>query len=46
MPAVRQQAFSKNEIWLKIKEEVKKQPEEYIEYFEDCFFTSDDETEP
>lgn len=27
--AVRLQAFSKNEIWFKVKEEVKRQPEEY-----------------
>jgi hypothetical protein len=29
------QSISKNEIWFKVKEEVKRQPEEYMKYFED-----------
>ncbi len=39
-------AISKNEIWFKVKEEVKRQPEEYMEYFEDWLFTSDAEIGP
>jgi hypothetical protein len=37
------QAILKNGIWPKVKEEVKRQPEEYMKYFEDWLFTSDAE---
>jgi hypothetical protein len=40
------QAASKIEIWFKVKEEVKRQPEEYMKYFEDWLFTSDAEIGP
>jgi hypothetical protein len=40
------QAALKNELWLKIKEEVKRQPEEYMKYFEDWLFASDAEIGP
>jgi hypothetical protein len=40
------QAVLKNEIWFKVKEEGKRQPEEYMKYFEDCLFPSDEEIEP
>jgi hypothetical protein len=40
------QAVLKNELWFKVKEEVKRQPEEYMKYFEDCLFTSDAEIGP
>ena len=39
------QAIPKNGIWLKVKEEVKRQPEEYMTYFEDWLFASDAEIE-
>jgi hypothetical protein len=37
------QAIPKDGIWPKVKEEVKRQPEEYMKYFEDWLFTSDAE---
>jgi hypothetical protein len=40
------QAIPKNGIWFKVKEEVKRQPEEYMKYFEDWLFTSDAEIGP
>ena len=43
---IKLQAISKNEIWLKVEEEVKSQPEEYMKYFEDWLFTSDVEIGP
>jgi hypothetical protein len=39
------QAIPKYGIWPKVKEEVKRQPEEYMKYFEDWLFTSDAEIE-
>jgi hypothetical protein len=36
-------AVSKKEIWPKVKEKVKRQPEEYMKYFEDWLFASDAE---
>ena len=35
------QAIPKDEIWPKVKEEVKSQPQEYCTYFEDWLFASD-----
>jgi hypothetical protein len=43
---MKQQAIPRNGIWLKVKEEVKRQPEEYMKYFEDWLFASDAEIEP
>jgi hypothetical protein len=40
------QVASKNEIWLKVKEGAKRQPEEYMKYFEDWLFVSDAEIGP
>jgi hypothetical protein len=37
------QAITKDGIWAKVKEEVKRQPEEYMKYFEDWLLTSDAE---
>jgi hypothetical protein len=37
------QVITKNGIWPKVKEGVKRQPEEYMKYFEDWLFTSDAE---
>jgi hypothetical protein len=41
----RRPVVSKNEMWLKVKEEAKRQPEENMKYFEDWLFASDDEIE-
>jgi hypothetical protein len=38
-------AIHQNGIWLKVKEEAKRQPEEYMKYFEDWLFASDKEIE-
>ena len=40
------EAIPKNGIWLKVKEEAKRQPEEYMTYFEDWLFASDKEIGP
>jgi hypothetical protein len=36
----------KNGVWFKVEEEGKRQPEEYMKYFEDWLFASDKEIEP
>jgi hypothetical protein len=36
----------KNGVWFKVEEEAKRQPEEYMKYFEDWLFASDKEIEP
>ena len=38
--------ISKNGVWLKVEEEEKRQPEEYMKYFEDWLFASDPEIGP
>jgi hypothetical protein len=36
----------KNGVWFKVEEEAKRQPEEYMKYFEDWLFASDNEIGP
>jgi hypothetical protein len=36
----------KNGVWFKVEEEAKRQPEEYMKYFEDWLFASDKEIGP
>jgi hypothetical protein len=45
LPRPLQEVILKNGIWLKVEEEVKRQPEEYMKYFEDWLFASDKEIE-
>jgi hypothetical protein len=40
------QAIPKAGIWFKVKEEAQSQPEEYMKYFEDWLWDSDEEIEP